>query len=50
MRTWQILIPAETDIFLASLKSLALFEFLPTDEIIETLKEWVGIQSDPKED
>ena len=31
MRQWLVKIPAETDIFLKSLKTLALLEILPTD-------------------
>ena len=31
MRQWQIIIPPEADLFIKSLKTLALFEFLPTD-------------------
>lgn len=47
MRMWQILIPIETDLFLKSLKSLALFEFLPTETVDDTIKDWLGIESDP---
>lgn len=49
MRMWQIWIPIEADLFLGSLKSLALFEFLPTDQIDGTLKGWLGIESDPQD-
>ena len=42
MRIWQVRIPSETDIFLKTLKTLALFEFLPTDQIDDKLIEWFG--------
>ena len=42
MRIWQVRIPSETDIFLKMLKTLALFEFLPTDKIDDKLIEWFG--------
>ena len=44
MRQWLIVVPAEADIFLKALKSLALFEFLPTDQINEVVMDWFGIE------
>ena len=38
-REWQIRISDEADVWLKELKSLALFEFLPTDSIDEWMKE-----------
>lgn len=40
MRTWQIMIPDTTDVFLKSLKTLALFEFLPTEKVTQAVKSW----------
>ena len=40
MTTWQVLIPDFTIIFLKSLKSLALFEFLPTEKITQLISSW----------
>ena len=43
MRTWNCTIPIAADIFLEALKTLALFEFLPTDKIDDTLMDWLGL-------
>ena len=45
MRNWQGDIPSETDVFLKSLKALALMEFLPTDKIDNELIDFLGISS-----
>ena len=45
MRIWKVKIPSECDIFLKSLKSLALFEFLPTDELDDKVFGWLGIKA-----
>ena len=50
MRTWNATIPVNVDIFLEALKTLALFEFLPTDQIDDTLIEWFGINEDKEYD
>ena len=46
MRYWGCTMPTETEIFLEALKTLALFEFLPTDQIDDTIKGWLGIEND----
>ena len=46
MRTWLIGIPDFTDQWLLSLKTLALFEFLPTDAIKGWLMGLVGMDED----
>jgi len=50
MRVWLVQIPIETDVFLESLKTLALFEFLPTDQIDDYFKEQMGIGGAPGEE
>ena len=50
MRIWKVNIPTTCDIFLKSLKSLALFEFLPTDELDDKVFGWLGIKSDSEDD
>ena len=50
MRIWQILIPPKADIFLEQLKSLALFEFLPTDKIRDAFKGMVGSKEEKCEE
>ena len=42
MLRWKIVLPVLTEKYLRSLKMLVLFEFLPTDEIIEAAKEKAG--------
>ena len=49
MRAWQVLLPSKADTFLKSLKALALFEFLPTDQINKWILDLFGIE-DSKED
>ena len=49
MRTWSVLLPVKADIFLKSLKSLALFEFLPTDNLDEKLMDFLGIKKENDE-
>jgi len=44
MRVWFILIPTKSDVFLQALKSLALFEFLSTDQIDKYMHEWFGVE------
>ena len=44
MRAWQILLPSKADSFLKSLKALALFEFLPTDQINKWIMDLFGIE------
>lgn len=46
MRNWGCTMPQETEIFLEALKTLALFEFLPTDQIDDTVMGWLGIEKD----
>ena len=41
-REWQIVLTDQADIWLMQLKSLALFEFLPTDKIDTWVKDQVG--------
>lgn len=43
MRMWLIQMPIKTSLFLKSLKSLALFEFLPTDNLDTKAADFVGI-------
>ena len=43
MRTWLIFLPTITDTWLKQIKSLALLEFLPTDELDDWLMDLVGI-------
>ena len=43
MRLWLILLPVKTFVFLKSLKTLALFEFLPTDNLDMKAADFVGI-------
>ena len=43
MRLWNVDIPAKTVSVLKSLKTLALFEFLPTEKLTVKLKEWFKI-------
>jgi hypothetical protein len=43
------MIPSKTDIFLKSLKSLALMEFLPTDKFADLVKSTLGIKQECKE-
>ena len=40
------MIPDTTDIFLKSLKSLALFEFLPTAAMLGKVRGWFGVTKD----
>lgn len=49
MRLWLVKIPAEADMFLKSLRALALFEFLPTDELDSTLMDWFGIEHEDED-
>ena len=44
MRAWQVLLPAQADTFLKSLKSLALLEFLPTENLDKWLMDLFGIK------
>ena len=46
MREWQIALPDKSDLLLKSLKSLALFEFLPTDKINDHVFDWLGIKEE----
>ena len=41
-REWQIIIPDRAHVWLKELKSLALFEFLPTEELDAWVKESLG--------
>ena len=50
MRAWQILLPVNADIFLKSLKSLALFEFLPIDNLDEKVMNLFGIKHEKKDE
>ena len=34
MQTWEISLPSEAEVFLRALKTLALFEFIPTEKIL----------------
>lgn len=43
MRMWLIQMPIKTSLFLKSLKSLALFEFLPTDNLDTKAADFLGI-------
>ena len=45
MLRWQIDLPSLTEKYIASLKMLVLFEFIPTNEILGKIKEEVGIGS-----
>ena len=49
MRIWFILIPVKTDVFLQALKSLALFEFLSTDQISQYMHEWFGVEKEEED-
>ena len=46
MQMWQIRLPATTRIVLQGLKSIALFEFIPTDGFKRQLKELLGVEDD----
>ena len=50
MRAWQIFLPVNADIFLKSLKSLALFEFLPIDNLDEKVMNLFGIKYEKKDE
>ena len=51
MREWLVALPDVSSIFLKSLKSLALFEFLPTDKVDDVVLDWIGLEKEEtKED
>ena len=50
MRTWNATIPDNADIFIEALKTMALFEFLPTDQIDDMVLEWLGVNQDKEYD
>ena len=50
MRKWLVLLPAPADIFLKKLKTLALFEFLPTKLIKDFIIDELGIDLERRED
>lgn len=49
MRAWQVLLPAKADTFLKSLKSLALLEFLPTENLDKWIMDLFGIEYETEE-
>ena len=44
MQKWKIRIPYETMIWLKALRSITLFEFIPTKAIVSTVSEYLGIK------
>ena len=44
MQKWKIKIPYETMIWLKALRSITLFEFIPTKAIVNTVSDYLGIK------
>lgn len=50
MQKWKIKIPYETMIWLKALRSITLFEFIPTKSIVNKVSDYLGIKKGVEED
>ena len=50
MKAWLILLPDQVDSMLTALKSLALFEFIPTKDIMDAVLGFFGVSEEEADD